>query len=122
FQTRLEMVIAAPARKIGELEMVSDSERQQLFFEYNATETEWPRDKFLAELFLEQVELMPETVAVIHEEAHLTYSKLNERAIELARYLRGLGVGPEVVVGLAMERSFDLVVSLLAVFKSGGAY
>src|SRR5262249_44827883 len=98
------------------------AERQQLLFEYNPTNDERPPEKFFHELFLEQMERTPEAVAVIYEEERLTYHELNERAGRLAHYLGDLGVGPEVVVGICMNRSLDLIVSLLAVLKSGGAY
>jgi amino acid adenylation domain-containing protein len=122
FQALLESLIANPIASIGELEMVSDAERRRLFIKYNSTKAEWPRDKFVHELFLDQMKRTPDAVAVVYEGERLTYRELNERAARLAHYLRGSGVGPEMIVGLCMERSLDLVVSLLAVLMAGGAY
>src|SRR5262249_18238315 len=76
FQSLLESVIASPTAKVGELEMLTAAERRQLFIEYNSTETEWPRDRFVHELFSEQAERRPEAVAVICREEHFTYCKL----------------------------------------------
>ena len=122
FHTLLENAMANPATKLGELEMVSEGERQQLFVDYNSTKTEWPRETFVHELFLEQMKRTPEAIAVVYQEERLTYYELNERAAGLAYCLRELGVGPEVIVGLCLERSLDLVVGLLAILKAGGAY
>jgi len=122
FHSLLENAVTNTFAKIGELEMLADAERRQLLIEYNSTKVEWPPEKFAHELISEQACRNPEAVAVIYEEERLTYYELNERAAKLANYLRGLGVGPEAVVGLCMERSLDLVVSLLAILKAGGAY
>jgi len=122
FQALLENAIANPEAKIGELEMIGGPERRRLLVEYNSTGVEWPQDKFVHELFLEQANRTPDAIAAIHEDGQLSYRELNERAAGLAHHLRGVGVGPEVLVGLFMERSLDLVVSLLGVLKAGGAY
>src|SRR5439155_19356341 len=76
----------------------------------------------LPELFAAQMAKSPDAVAVVFEDAALTYAQLDVRANQLAHHLRALGVGPEVVVGLCVERSLDLVVGLLAILKAGGAY
>jgi len=122
FHTLLENVIAYPLAKVGELEMLTNAERRQLLVEYNSTKIEWPREKFVHELISEQVNRAPEAIAVICEEEWVTYHELNDRAGRLANHLHGLGVGPEVVVGIFMERSPDLIVGLLAILKAGGAY
>jgi amino acid adenylation domain-containing protein len=122
FQTLLENVIAGAAAKVGMLDLAPDVERRQLIFDCNSTETAWPRDTFVHELFSDQVKRTPESVAVISEEEQVTYRELNERANRLAHYLRDSGVGPEILVGLCLERTPDLFVSLLAVLKAGGAY
>ena len=79
-------------------------------------------DKCIHELFEEQVERTPEAVAVICEEQQLTYRQLNARANQLAHYLRKRGVGPEVLVGICVERSLEMVIGLLGILKAGGAY
>ncbi len=90
--------------------------------EGNGTASEYPADKCIHELFEEQVERAPDSVAVVFEGQRLTYSELNRRANRLAHYLRKLGVGPEVLVGICVERSFEMIVGLLAILKAGGAY
>src|ERR1051325_10663636 len=79
-------------------------------------------EKCLQELFEQQVERTPAEVAVVYEGEKLTYDELNRRANKLAHHLRLLGVGPEVRVGLCMERSPDMIVGLLGILKAGGAY
>ena len=90
--------------------------------EWNATEREYPRDKCIHQLFEEQVERMPEAVAVVFEDHRLTYRELNQKANQLAHYLRKRGVGPEVLVGICMERSTNMIVAMLGILKAGGAY
>jgi len=90
--------------------------------EWNATQALFPQNVCIHELFEAQVERTPDGIAVVFEDQHLTYRGLNTRANQLARHLQRLGVGPEVLVGLCVERSLDLVVGLLGVLKAGGAY
>ena len=122
YHALLENVVTNPFAKIGALEMLTDAERQQILAEYNSTKIACPQEKFAHDLISEQARRSPEAVAVIYEWDRVTYYELNDRAARLANYLQGLGIGPEVVVGLCMERSLDLVVSLLAILKAGGAY
>jgi len=102
--------------------MLTAKEREQLLVEWNETRREYPRERCIHELFEKQVELTPEAVAVVYEEQELSYRELNRRANQLAHYLRGLGVGPEVLVGICVERSLEMVVGLLGILKAGGAY
>src|SRR3712207_466744 len=97
-------------------------ERHQLLFEWNETHTEYPTDACIHELFEEQARRTPDAVAVVFEEEQLSYRELNRRSNQLAHYLRKLGVGPEVLVGVCMERSLEMVVGLLGILKAGGAY
>ena len=90
--------------------------------EWNDTKTDYPNDKCIHELFETQVEKTPDAVAVVFEDQRLTYRELNHRANQLAHYLRKLGVGPEVLVGICVERSIELIVGLLGILKAGGAY
>lgn len=90
--------------------------------EWNDTAREYPRDACVHELFEAQAQQRPDSVAVIFEDQKLTYSELNSRANQLARYLRQAGVGPEALVGLCVERSIDMVVGLLGILKAGAAY
>jgi amino acid adenylation domain-containing protein len=121
-QTLLEGIVANPEQRISELPLLTQTERQQLLFEWNNTTTEYPQDKCIHQLFEEQVERSPDAVAVVFEEEQLTYRELNTRANQLAHYLRSLGVGPEVLVGICVERSFNMIIGLLGVLKADGAY
>ena len=122
FQTMLAAIVANPQQSIRELPLLTDSERHQLLVEWNHTETEYPTDKCIHQLFEAQVEQTPDAVAVVFEDAVLTYHELNSRANQLAQYLQTLGVESEVLVGIGVERSLDMVVGLLGILKAGGAY
>ena len=105
-----------------QLSLLSESERHRLLVEWNDTAIDYPSEKCVHELFEEQVARTPDAVAVIFEEQQLTYRELNERANQLAHYLISLGVRPETLVGLCLERSAELVVAILGILKAGGAY
>jgi amino acid adenylation domain-containing protein len=107
--------------KLEDLEMLPAAHRQ-LLIESNRTRKEYPGDKSLHHLIEEQVARTPEQVAVVDDERQLSYRELNSRANQLAHHLRLLGVGPESLVAIYMERSIEMVVSLLGVLKAGGAY
>ncbi|MFO5491976.1 MAG: non-ribosomal peptide synthetase, partial [Cuspidothrix sp.] len=94
----------------------------QLLVEWNDTRVDYPQDRCIHRLFAEQVERTPDAVAVVFEEKQLTYRELNHRANQLARYLQSLGVEPEVLVGICVDRSWEMVVGLLGILKAGGAY
>jgi amino acid adenylation domain-containing protein len=101
---------------------LTDGERQKALVEWNNTAVEYPRDKTIHQLFESQVERIPEAEAVIFEDQQLTYRELNERANQLAHYLRKLGVGAETLVGLFMDRSAEYVIGVLGILKAGAAY
>ena len=122
WQTLLEGVVADPALRLSELPLLTESERHQLLVEWNATASAFPADRCVHQLFEEQARRTPEAVALVYEEQELTYRQLNERANQLAHHLQHLGVGPEVLVGLCMDRSIELVIGLLGILKAGGAY
>ncbi|MDB9435706.1 amino acid adenylation domain-containing protein, partial [Dolichospermum lemmermannii CS-548] len=122
FLTLLEAIATNPEQRISELPLLTQTERQQLLFEWNNTTTEYPHDKCIHQLFEEQVKRTPDAVAVVFEREQLTYQELNIKANQLANYLQTLGVKPEVLVGLYVERSLEMVVGLLAILKAGGAY
>ena len=122
FQTLLEGIVADPKRRLSELPLLPEAEWRQVVVEWNATEAEYPKERCIHQLFEAQVERTPEAVAVAFEDEWLSYRALNARANQLAHHLQGLGVGPEVLVGICLERSLDLVVGLLGVLKAGGAY
>ena len=122
FQTLLEGIIANPQQKVSALPLLTERERHQLLWEWNNTHTEYPSDKCIHQLFEEQVERSPDAIAVVFEDKQLTYRELNQRANQLAHHLKTLGVKPEVLVGICVERSLEMVVGLLGILKAGGAY
>jgi amino acid adenylation domain-containing protein len=122
FQTLLEAVVADPEQRLSDLPLLTDAERRQLLVEWNDNKTDDPQDGCIHQLFEAQVERTPDNVAVVFEERQLTYAQLNARANQLAHYLQSLGVGPEVPVGVCLERSLEMVIGLLGILKAGGAY
>ncbi|HEV2855404.1 MAG TPA: amino acid adenylation domain-containing protein [Thermoanaerobaculia bacterium] len=122
FSTLLEGLLSRLDQRISELPLLSAAERQQLIVDWNQTASAFPRDRTVGELFEEQAAKTPDHQAVIFRDQSLTYGELNAEADRLARRLRGLGVGPEVPVGLCADRSLDLIVGLLAIVKAGGAF
>ncbi|MEM9008074.1 MAG: amino acid adenylation domain-containing protein, partial [Cyanobacteria bacterium P01_F01_bin.86] len=122
FQTLLANVAEDFDSTISQLEILSPSERQQLLFEFNQTQTDFTLDKCVHQIFEEQAEKIPDDVAVVYENQQLTYGELNTRVNQLAHYLQQLGVGPETIVCLHLERSLEMIVCLLGVLKAGGAY
>ena len=122
WQTLLEGIVADPERHLSELPLLTEAERHQLLVEWNATQADYPMDRSIHQLFEAQVERTPEAEAVVFEEEQLTYRELNRRANQLAHHLQKLGVGPDVLVGICVDRSLDMVVGLLGILKAGGAY
>src|SRR5436309_5258648 len=118
----LRSITEDPEKSISELNLMPVAERHQILVEWNQTERDYPRDKCVHQLFEEQVERMPEAVAVVFAGKSLTSRELNRRANHVAHHLRTLGVGPDVLVGLCVERSLEMVVALLGSLKAGGAY
>ena len=122
FRSLARGVVANPDARIESLPLLSDDERDHLLYELNDTDADYPRASCLHELFEAQVELRPESVALVFADSQLTYRGLNEQANQLAHYLRERGVGPDTPVGLCVERSQAMVVALLGILKAGGAY
>src|SRR6188768_187151 len=106
---------------IGRLDILGADERHTILREWNATARAVP-GATLPELFAAQVARTPEADAVVFEDERLSYGELDARSSQLAHHLRALGVGPEVVVGLCIERSLAMLVGLLGILKAGGAY
>jgi amino acid adenylation domain-containing protein/thioester reductase-like protein len=122
FQTLLESVVADPDRRVSTLSMLPASEQRQIVVEWNATHAAYPEDWRLHELVEAQVARTPHAIAAIFEGQALSYAELNSRANQLAHHLQRLGVGPDVAVGICIERSLEMVIGVLAVLKAGGAY
>ena len=122
WRTLLDGVVADPNARPADLPLLTASERKQLVVAWNATKTSYPEELCIHELFAAQAERTPAATALVCGEEELTYAELDRRANQLAQHLRRRGVGPEVLVGVCLERSAELVVSLLAILKAGGAY
>ncbi|RPH34934.1 amino acid adenylation domain-containing protein, partial [bacterium] len=122
FRTLLEGAVANPEESLSRLPLLTPAERRRLLVEWNDTRTDYPKDACIHHLFEAQAERTPDAVAVVSEDRRLTYRELNARANQLAHYLRRRGVGPDVLVGICMERSLEMVVGLLGILKAGGAY
>jgi amino acid adenylation domain-containing protein len=122
FRRLLEGMVAKEWEAVDRLDMLSESEREQVLYQWNDTGVEYPSNKLAHELFAEQVEMTPEAVAVEYEGRRLTYGELNRQANRLAHYLQILGVTPEARVAMCVERGLEMITGLLAILKAGGAY
>jgi len=122
FTTFLRGIAADPDRSLADLPILTQAESHRLLIEWNDTAREYPKNQCIHRLFENQAEQTPEAVAVVFESHQLTYRELNQRANQLANLLRQMGVGPQVLVGLCVDRSLEMVVALLAILKAGGAY
>ena len=122
YRTLLEAIVSAADQSVALLPILTQAERHQILIEWNDTAADYPKDKCIHHLFEEQVERKPDALAVEFEDQQITYRELNRRANQLAHYLISLGIGPEKLVGICVERSLEMVVGLLGILKAGGAY
>ncbi|MBE3038935.1 MAG: AMP-binding protein, partial [Chloroflexi bacterium] len=122
YRTLLESITAAPEKRVSDLTILPETDREQLVEGWNATAASYPTQACLHQLFEQQVEQTPESVAVAGTEEQLTYRQLNQRANQLAHFLQDQGVGPDTLVGVCLEPSVQLVIALLGILKAGGAY
>lgn len=120
--TLLSGVIETPDCAMAKLPLLTATEREQLLVEWNNTQTEFPNDQCIHQLFEAQVERTPDAIAVQFGDQSLTYCELNTRANQLAYQLQAIGVKPDVLVGICIERSLDMIVAVLGILKAGGAY
>jgi amino acid adenylation domain-containing protein len=118
----LEAVADNVGETVGAIDLLGREERRQILEEWNDTRREYVSEKWVHELFEEQVERIPEALAVVYEDRSLSYGELNRRANQLAHYLRERQVGPEKLVALAAPRSFEMIVAILGILKTGAAY
>ncbi|TGY09965.1 non-ribosomal peptide synthetase, partial [Pseudomonas fluorescens] len=118
----LRGAVADTTRPLQDLAMLDMTERQQILEQWNATARDYPQNQWVHHLIEAQAERQPQATALVFAEQRIDYAELNRRANRLAHRLIEAGVGPDVRVGLAVERSFDMVIGLLAVLKAGGAY
>ncbi|MEM9274434.1 MAG: amino acid adenylation domain-containing protein, partial [Cyanobacteria bacterium P01_F01_bin.143] len=118
----LEDMVANQQQRIGDLAILTEAEQQKLLVEWNDTAVPYPQEKCIHQLFEAQVEKTTDAVAVAFENEELSYGELNTRVNQLAHYLRSLGVKPDVLVGICVERSLTMLIGLLAILKAGGSY
>ncbi|HET6851468.1 MAG TPA: amino acid adenylation domain-containing protein, partial [Pyrinomonadaceae bacterium] len=121
FQLLLEWIARDEQQRIFEIGLLGEKEERRLR-EFNNTQRNYPREEYLHQLFEAQVQKTPQAIALIGEDNQLSYEAVNRRANQLAHHLRQLGVGPETRVAILLERSPEMIISLLAVLKAGGAY
>jgi len=121
FKTILEGIAANSCQHPSLLPLLTATDKKNLL-EWNNTHKSFPENATINQLFEEQVERTPDAVALVFEGRSITYQELNARANQLAHHLRGAGVGPEVLVGICVERSMEMVIGLLGILKAGGAY
>jgi amino acid adenylation domain-containing protein len=122
FQILLEGLLRDADQPISRLPLLTESEFQQLVNQCNDTITPYPQDTYIHQLFEAQAARTPDATAIAFEDSQITYADLNRRANQLAHYLQKLGVGPESLVGIYMERSVEMLISILGILKAGGAY
>jgi amino acid adenylation domain-containing protein/non-ribosomal peptide synthase protein (TIGR01720 family) len=122
FQALTESAASSPGNAVGELNMLTDSTRHRLLYEFNETEQDYSDASFVHLKMEEHAKANPDAVAAVSDEASLSFRELNEKANQLAHYLIALGVGPDVLVGICLERSLSMLVGIVAVLKAGGAY
>jgi amino acid adenylation domain-containing protein len=122
FMTLLIDAVGHPDKLVCDLELNSQRDHRELAELMNETKSPYPSDVCFHELFAQRAALGPDRIALTCNDENVTYNELNERTNQLAHYLRGQGVGPEVLVGVCLKRGFDMVVAVIGVLKSGGAY
>ncbi|MBD1938356.1 non-ribosomal peptide synthetase [Microcoleus sp. FACHB-68] len=122
FHTLLESAANNPESVIGQLGILSERTRNQLLVEFNNTQVNYSQDQCIHKIFEEQVKRTPAQIALVFENQQLTYRELNDRSNKLANYLQKLGVEPETVVAICVERSLEMVVAMLGILKAGSAY
>ena len=122
FEVLLQGIVSNPQQAISALPILTAGEKHRLLIDWNATEKEYPGDKCLHQRFESQVERSPDEIAVIFENQQLIYRELNARANQLAHYLQKHGVGPDVLVGICLERCLEMPIAILGILKAGGAY
>ncbi|EEF58139.1 non-ribosomal peptide synthetase [Pedosphaera parvula] len=122
FQVLVEGIISDPNQRICDLPILTAAERKKLLVEWNSTGTEYPKDKTISQLFAEQAAARPDAIAIVFENKKLSYRELNEQSNQLAHYLIKTGVQRDDLVGICLERSCELIVSLVAILKAGAGY
>ncbi|MEH2138509.1 non-ribosomal peptide synthetase [Nostoc sp.] len=122
FETLLSSIVTNPEQRIANLPLLSETQLHQVLVEWNNTKVNYPHDKCIHQLFEEQVQHHPNSIALIFGNEQLTYEELNNRSNKLAQYLQKIGVGSEILVGICISQSIEMIVGLLGILKAGGAY
>jgi amino acid adenylation domain-containing protein len=122
YQTLLEGIAANPDQCISDVPLLTEEERERMLVEWNRTEMDFPRGQCVHELFSAQAAATPQSTAVVFGNESLTYEELDWRSNQLSHHLKFLGVGPESLVAISMERSLEMVIALLGMLKAGAAY
>ncbi|MGB7603970.1 MAG: amino acid adenylation domain-containing protein, partial [Lutisporaceae bacterium] len=122
FENIIKAMVKEQDINVSKIDVLSEAERDRVIFDFNATDTNYPKDKTLHELFEEQVEKAPDNVAVTLGQDFLTYKQLNEKANQFAKLLRSKGVKANSIVAMIVDRSIDMIVGIIAILKAGGAY
>jgi amino acid adenylation domain-containing protein len=137
FKEIVSTIAKEPDKRLSQIEIIEEGEKKQLLHDFNKTESTYPRDRLIHQLFQEQAEKTPESVAVIGVEhraesrkqivgtrfiVSVTYQELNRKSNRLAHFLREKGVGPDTVVGIKVKRSIEMIIGILGILKAGGAY
>jgi amino acid adenylation domain-containing protein len=122
FEILLQAILADPSRPIGAYEVLGENESRQILLEWNQTHADYPRNSSAIELIEKQARSTPDAVAVIFQNATITYRELNSRASQLAGYLKLHGAGVGSLIGICLPRSIEMLTAVLAVWKAGAAY
>lgn len=122
YETLLKGILEEPGKTIADLPLLSDEEWERIVVDWNQNKLDLPDTRSLNELFEARVREVPDAIAVSFKSQSITYTQLNQKANQLARYLRTSGVHPEKLVGICMDRSIDLIIGLMGILKAGGAY
>lgn len=118
----IDCIMSDSSVQIKDIEIISEKEKNKILYEFNDTKMEYPKNKTVAQLFEEQVEKTPDKIAVVFEDEKLTYRELNEKANQLANYIREQHVNSEDVIAILLDKSFEMIIAILAILKNGCTY
>ncbi|NOQ24715.1 MAG: amino acid adenylation domain-containing protein [Bacteroidales bacterium] len=122
FERLLNLSLKDPNKNIDKIDILSETEKYQLLYGFNDTASNYPKDKMLHKLFEEQVEKTPNNIALVFEKEGMSFQELNVRSNQLALLLRAKGVKPDTIVGIMVDRSFEMIIGIMGILKAGGAY
>ncbi len=122
FERVMHSIVQSPEKPLGNDSIISSEEKEQLLFDFNPKSTAYPKEDTLTSLLEKQAKETPENIALVYNETELSYEQLNERANQLAHYLRAKGVSKGSIVGLMIDRSVEMIIGMIGILKAGGAY